>query len=319
HHPSQSMKAARVHRFGPPEVIAMEDVEIPQPGGDQVLVRVRAAGVGPWDGWIRSGKSVLPQPLPLTLGSDLSGDIEAIGPGVTGFAPGEEVFGVTNARFTGAYAEYALAAAGMIARKPRQLSHVEAASVPVVAVSALQMLTIFARIQGGERVLILGAGGSVGSYAVQLARLSGARVIATVRGEAAAGLATRLGADEVVDVGSTRMEDAVAPVDAVIDTVGGEAQERSFSVLKPGGVLISIVSQPDPQRATRHGVQATFMLVKVATDPLTRIAALLESERLTTCVGKVLPLVEARTAHEMMEGLRPRPFGKIVLSAGGAR
>ncbi len=308
------MKAARVHRYGPPDVIAVEEIDIPRPDEKQVLVRVSAAGVGPWDGWIRSGRSVLPQPLPLTLGSDLSGTVEAVGSGVIGFQPGDEVFGVTNTRFIDAYAEHALALAGMIAKKPRRPSHLEAASAPVVAVTALQMLFDHARVASGQRVLILGAAGSVGGYAVQLAHLAGAHVIGTIRGDEA-DYVEGLGADEV-HAASALAGGAVSPVDAVIDTVGGDAQERSFSLLKRGGVLISAVSQPDQDRANRQGVRATFILVNVATAPLRRIAALLDERQLTTCVGTVLPLAEARTAHEMLGGSKPHRRGKIVLSVG---
>src|SRR5688572_28429950 len=159
------MKAARVHQYGPPGTITLEDLPIPVPGPGEVLVRVHAAGVGPWDGWVRAGKSVLPQPLPLTLGSDFSGVVAAVGTGVAEFAPGDEVFGVTNPRFTGAYAEYAVAAAGMIAKKPPSLTHVDAASVPVVAVTAWQALFDEARLERGASVLIHGAAGNVGGYA----------------------------------------------------------------------------------------------------------------------------------------------------------
>lgn len=307
------MKAARVHRFGSPDVIEIEDVEIPRPDADQVLVEIHAAGVGPWDGLIRRGESVLPQPLPLTLGSDLSGVVEAVGARVTELAPGDEVFGVSSARFTGAYAEHAAAPASKLARKPRGLSHVEAASVPVVAVTALQMLFDHARVAPGERVLVLGAAGSVGAYAVQLARGADVHVIGTVRGGDAA-YVQRLGASEVVDVAAVGIEDAVAPVDVIIDTVGGDARDRSMAVLARGGRLVSAVSEPDQERATRHGVTARFMLVDVGTEPLTRIAALLDAQRLTTNVGTVLPLADARIAHEMLEGTRPRRGGKIVLA-----
>ncbi len=133
-------KACRVHAFGPPTTIEFGDVDLPQPGVGEMLVRVMAAGVGPWDGWIRSGKSVLPQPLPLTLGSDLSGVVEAVGPEVTAFTAGDEVYGVTNKRFTGAYAEHAIVSADMMARKPASLDHIDAASVPVIAVTAWQAL-----------------------------------------------------------------------------------------------------------------------------------------------------------------------------------
>jgi NADPH:quinone reductase-like Zn-dependent oxidoreductase len=280
------MKAARVHQYGPPGAITLEDLPIPVAGPGEVLVRVHAAGVGPWDGWVRAGKSVLPQPLPLTLGSDLSGVIAAVGDGVGEFAPGDEVFGVTNPRFTGAYAEYAVAAAGMIARKPASLTHVQAASVPVVAVTAWQALFEEARLERGASVLIYGAAGNVGGYAVQLAHMAGLHVAATADGK----------------------------VDAVIDLVGGETQTRSFSVLKAGGHLVSAVSAPDPETAKARGVTAHFFLVKVTTGHLNRIAALIDEGRLRTNVGTVLPLGAAREAHEMLDGVRPRSGGKIVLS-----
>jgi NADPH:quinone reductase-like Zn-dependent oxidoreductase len=148
------VKANRIHRFGSPEVIVLEPIERPVAGAGEVLVRVEAAGVGPWDAWIRAGKSVLPQPLPLTLGSDLSGVVAAVGAGVSGLAVGDEIFGVTNGRFTGGYAEYAVASAGMVARKPRRLSHVEAAALPVIAVTAWQMLFDHARVAPGQTVLV---------------------------------------------------------------------------------------------------------------------------------------------------------------------
>lgn len=311
---SPLMKASRVHRFGSPEVIAFEDVERPEPGEGEVLVRITAAGVGPWDGWIRAGKSVLPQPLPLTLGSDLSGTVEATGPGATGFAPGDEVFGVTNARFTGAYAEYALASAGMIARKPGRIGHVEAASLPVVAVTAWQALFDQARLDRTQTVLVLGGAGNVGAYAVQIAHRAGARVIATASAGDLAYLRS-LGADEAVDR-KDRLEDRVEPVDVVIDLVGGEVQARSFAVLKRGGRLVSAVSQPDQQEAARRGVTAGFFLVQVTTAHLERIAAMVDAGELATQIGSILPLAAAQAAHEMLEGARPHPRGKIILQIG---
>src|SRR2546423_5394177 len=176
-HPT--MMAWRVHDFGPPEVMKFERIPRPEPGPGEILVKVQAAGVGPWDGWIRAGKSALPQPLPLTPGSDLSGEIVAIGPGVSGVRVGDQVYGVTNPQFVGAYAEYALASAGMVSSKPASLSHAEAASVPVVAVTAWQALFDHAQLKAGQTVVIQGAAGSVGAYAGQLARRAGLRALAT--------------------------------------------------------------------------------------------------------------------------------------------
>jgi NADPH:quinone reductase-like Zn-dependent oxidoreductase len=309
---AHSMKANRIHRFGPPEVITFEDVERPVPGEGEVLVRVKAAGVGPWDAWIRAGKSVLPHSLPLTLGSDLSGVVENLGPGAKGLDRGEAIFGVTNKQSTGAYAEYAVASGGMIAAKPRRLDHVEAAAVPIVAVTAWQMLFEHARVAAGQSVLVHGAGGSVGACAVQLARRAGARVIATASADDAE-YVHDLGADQVVDFRAVRFEDVTGPVNAVIDTVGGSVQQRSFDVLEPGGVLVSAVSRPDPAAAVQRGVRALFMLVETTTTALTRLAPLLDAGELAVRVGTVMPLAEGREAHEMLEGMRVRSRGKIVL------
>src|SRR4051812_31596804 len=174
-----SMMAWRVHEFGPPDVMKFERVPRPQPAKGEVLVKVAAAGVGPWDAWIRAGKSALPQPLPLTPGADLSGHVVAIGPGESQLAVGDLVYGVTNPRFIGAYAEYAVASASMISKKPTSLTLVEAASVPVVAVTAWQALFDHAKLQHGQTVLIHGAAGSVGAYAVQFAARAGLRIFAT--------------------------------------------------------------------------------------------------------------------------------------------
>ena len=308
----QFMTACRVNAFGPPRAIALERTPVPNPGAGEILVTVKAAGVGPWDGWIRAGKSALPQPLPLTLGSDLSGIVARVGADVTHVAAGDAVFGVTNPRFVGAYAEYAIAAATMIAKKPDGLDFLDAAALPVIAVTAWQGLFDEAKLERGQSVLIHGGAGNVGAYAVQLAHRHGLRVITTVATEDVS-LAKSLGADEVIDYRTTAFESVVPRLDAVFDLVGGEAQTRSFEVLKPGGTLISAVSEPDQDLAQRHGVQASFFLVKVTTEHLDRLAAMVQARQLTTSIGTVLPLASARIAHEMLEGQRPHPRGKIVL------
>jgi len=306
------MKANRIHLYGPPEVIVFEEAEMPVPRFGEVLVKVAASGAGPWDCWVRAGSSVLPQPLPLTLGSDLAGVVEAVGPSVVAFKPGDEVFGVTNAGFTGANAEYAVASTAMIAVNPRKLTYVYAASMPVVAVTAWQMLFDHGELAPGETVLVHGAAGNVGSYAVQFAHLSGARVIATasaqdldkVRG---------LGAEKVIDFRAQRFEEELKDIDVVIDTVGGGVQRRSFLVLKPGGRLVSAVSKPNAQEAERRSVHAGFILVDVTTPALAKIASLVDEGKVSVAVSTVLPLDQLRIAHEMMEGMRPKPRGKIVL------
>jgi NADPH:quinone reductase-like Zn-dependent oxidoreductase len=257
-----SMMAWRVHEFGPPEAMKFERVPRLVPGPGEVLVKVHAAGVGPWDGWIRAGRSVLPQPLPLTLGSDLSGDIQAVGPDVSDLRVGDQVYGVTNPRAIGAYAEYALASAAMIARKPTSLTYIEAASVPVIAVTAWQGLFDQAQLKAGQSVLIHGGAGNVGAYAVQLARRAGIRTIATAATDKVA-FVRKLGADTVIDFQTQRFEDAARNVDAVLDLVGGETQKRSLQVLRRGGKLISAVSHSEQDLAKSHGVDATFFSSKL--------------------------------------------------------
>nr|WP_147048789.1 NADP-dependent oxidoreductase [Methylobacterium gnaphalii] len=306
------MTAWRVNAFGPPAAMSFELVPRPVPGPGEVLVKVHAAGVGPWDGWIRAGQSALPQPLPLTLGSDLSGVVVAYGSEVTGLKLGDPVFGVTNPRFVGAYAEYAVASAAMLTGKPLSLSHVEAASVPVIAVTAWQGLFEEARLQPGQTVLIHGAAGNVGAYAVQLAHQAGLQIIATA-GAGDSAFVLSLGADRVIDYRAQRFEDEVKDVDAVLDLVGGDTQTRSFKVLRRGGRLISAVTQPDAAQADQHGVNAAFFLVQVTTERLSRIATLMEAGQLNPRVGAILPLAKARDAHLMLEGVLPAPKGKLVL------
>jgi len=308
-----TMVAWRVHEFGPPEVMKLERVPRPEPGPGEVLVKVEAAGVGPWDGWIRAGKSALPQPLPLTLGSDLSGEVVGVGPGVSDLRVGDQVYGVTNPKFVGAYAEYALASAGMVSNKPASLTHVEAASVPVIAVTAWQALFDRAQLKEGQKVVIHGAAGNVGSYAVQLARRGGLQTIATAAAHDIP-LVRDLGAHAVIDYRAQRFEEQVREADAVIDLVGGETQNRSFEVLRRGGKLISAVSHPDQDLAKRHGVEASFFLVNVTSRHLMQIARLVDAGKLRTKVGAVLPLADAREAHLMLERVRPQPKGKIVLA-----
>jgi NADPH:quinone reductase-like Zn-dependent oxidoreductase len=312
-----SMMAWRVHQFGPPNVMRFERVPRPNPGLGEVLVKVEAAGVGPWDGWIRAGKSALPQPLPLTLGSDLSGEVVAVGPGGSDLRAGDQVYGVTNPRFIGAYAEYALASAAMVSKKPTSLTYIEAASVPVIAVTAWQALFDQAQLKADQTVVIHGAAGNVGAYAVQLARRAGVRTIATAGSDDVL-FVRSLGANTAIDYHTQRFEKEVRDADAVIDLVGGETQERSFQVLRRGGKLISAVSRPDQHLAQSHGVDAAFFLVDVTSQHLSEIAGLVDDGKLRTRVGAVLPLADAREAHFMLERLRPQPKGKIVLAVGAS-
>lgn len=303
------MKAVRIHRFGPPEVVEIEEIPVPSPGKGEVLVRVIAAGVAPWDAIIREGQSkVSPQP-PLTLGSDLSGIIESIGPDLTGFAVGDDIYGVTNPQFCGAQAEYAVAQAAMIAPKPRNLNHREAASAPVVAVTAWQMLFEYAQAKSGDTVIITGAAGNVGAYAVRLALHHGIHVVAVARPHNEAFLHA-LEVEKIVDSSSTNFEAALPQVDAVLDLVGGSTVQRIVGALKPGGKLVSVVSQqPTPQR---KDIQSMFFYAEVTTQRLWTLTDLFERGVISPQVGSVLPISQARHAQEMLAGA-PHAKGKIVL------
>jgi len=305
------MKTARVLRFGPPNVITHEDMPQPQPAAGQLLVRVKAAGVGHWDALIREGEVRL-QPLPLILGSELAGTVAAIGADVSGFSLGDEVYGATNEQFSGAYAEYALASARRIAPKPKTLSFIEAASAPIVTVTAWQMLSEYADVTAGQTVLIHGAAGNVGAYAVQLAKQAGVHVVATAA-SADLDYVRGLGAETVVDYKKERFEESATGVDVVLDRVGGDMQQRSLRVLKPGGILVSVVSPVSEATQTRYGVRAAYFYVDVTTARLNTITELFDSAKLVTDVGTVLPLEDARLAHEMLGGA-PHKRGKIVLS-----
>lgn len=288
----------------------IDDVQRPMPNPDQVLIRVAAAGVGPWDALIRERKSVVNTPLPLTLGSDLSGIVELAGADVHQFKPGDKVYGATNPEFIGAYAEYALASATMIARKPDSLGFDEAASAPVVAVTAWQMLFDYAKAMAGQSVLVQGAAGNVGAYAVQLARQAGLRVFATVSSDDIS-FVESLGVDTPIDYKTTRFEDAVPPVDIVLDLVGGDTRKRSFAIIKPGGILVSVVSEPLPEDNATNGVRAVFFLVNVTSERLEELTDRFNRHKLKARVGAVLPLDQVCMAHEML--VAPHRSGKIIL------
>ncbi|MEV7417800.1 NADP-dependent oxidoreductase [Streptomyces sp. NPDC089919] len=306
------MRAVVVSEWGGPEVLTETEVERPEPGLGEVLVRVHAAGVNPVDWKTRaSGGLIAWGELP-QVGWDLSGTVEAAGPGVTAFRPGDEVFGMPLfPRQASAYAEYAVVPARQLAAKPAGLSHVEAAALPLAALTAWQALVDTAAVRPGERVLVHAAAGGVGHFAVQIAKALGAYVIGT----ASAGkheLVRSLGADEVVDYREVRFEDVLSDVDVVLDGMGGETAERSLKVLRAGGRLVTLPGPDDVPAAVPAGLRAEWMLVEPDQAGLREIAALVERGALKPVVETVLPLAEAARAHEI--GERGRTAGKIVLS-----
>jgi NADPH:quinone reductase-like Zn-dependent oxidoreductase len=239
--------------------------------------------------------------------------VEEAGPSVSEFKRGDEIYGVTNPQFCGANAQYAVAHANMVALRPSRLSHVEAASAPVIAVTAWQMLFEHGNAKPDQTVMILGAAGNVGAYAIQLAMNAGLQVISVVRSKDIE-YVKALGSQTVVNYQSSEFQDAVRPVDLVLDTVGGETRKRSSGVLKSGGVLVSVVSA-DPM-SERPDVRSVFFYAEVSTERLNRISRLFSSGRLTPQVGTLLPLNDVRTAHEMLGGA-PHKRGKIVLELNG--
>jgi len=312
----QIMTAARINQLGPPQIIALDRVDVPEPQELQVLVRVCAAGVGPWDALVRTGKSGLPLTPPLTLGAEISGIVEKVGANTTGFAPGDEVFGATNPLFIMGYAEYAVVATRMIAKKSAALSHIEAAAMPVVGVMAWQMLFDHASLREGQTVVIHGGAGNVGAYAVQLARAKKLHVIATVR-NGDADYVRGLGAHEVINTETGNVANFARRADAVIDTVGGPTQDQLLTFVKPGGIIVSSVSRPNVQLAQKRRARADYFIVDVNTAQLTRLADMHDKNELVVPVGSVLPLSEVRAAHEMLDGTRAHKRGKIVLQVAG--
>ena len=310
-----TMQAVRFHSYGGPEVLVLEEVARPQAGADEVLVQVHAAGVNPIDWKVRAGhlKDWLPHRLPLILGWDVSGVVEAVGPDVTAFKSGDAVYGMLDHMRDGAYAEYVAARTGDLVRKPRSIDHVQAAGVPLAALTAWQSLFEVANLAPWHTVLIHAAAGGVGHFAVQFAKWKGAKVIGT----ASAGNATflkELGADRVIDYRTTQFEEVVSEVDVVLDTIGGDTQERSWQVLKKGGMLVATLGISSPEAARQHGVRGEGVRVHANTAQLTQIAALIDAGDLKPAVTTMLPLAEAARAHEL--GQTGHVRGKIVLKVG---
>lgn len=303
------MRAVQLHEYGDPSVLRVDEVPRPHPGAGEVLVEVRAAGVNPIDWKLRSGglQAFMPVELPHVLGIDLAGTVSELGPGVTEFAVGDDVFG----RGQGAYAEYATASAQSIARKPEALSFQQAATLPIGGVTAWCGLFETAGLARGQRLLVHGGAGGVGGLAVQLGRWKGAHVIATA---SAANLdfVRSLGADEVVDHSAARFEDVVRDVDVVFDTVGGEVTDRSWSVLRKGGILVVVAGMPQPELALQHGVRTSGVQAPPAIRSiLDQLAALVVDGNLKPLVGERFPLAQVEAAHRASETGHGR--GRIIL------
>ena len=309
-----SMKAIRVHEYGGLEVLKLEDAPRPVAKAGEMVVRVNAAGVNPVDAGVRKGWMKGRMTLPFTPGYDISGIVDSVGDGVKSFKAGDEVFAYLDLARGGGYAEFAIVKEPEAAMKPGRVSHVEAAGVPLTALTAWQALFDTAKLERGQTVLIHGGSGGVGTMAVQLAKWKGAKVLATASAENQEYL-RGLGADVTIDYKAQRFEEIAKDVDVVLDAVGGETQARSFSILKKGGVLVSIVGPVAQDKANEAGVRGVNILVKPDGQQLSEIAKLIDAGTIKPVVSQELPLAEARRAHELIESKHTR--GKIVLKVGG--
>ncbi|GCD97018.1 NADPH:quinone reductase [Embleya hyalina] len=309
------MRAIRHDVAGGSDVLRLVEVERPEPGPTEVLVRVHAAGVNPIDWKTRTRGGFVHQDPPYTVGYDVAGVVEAVGLGVTSLAPGDDVYGM--ARFphpAGAYAEYVTAPSRHFARLPRGLDHVHAAALPLAALTAWQALVVTADVAPGQRVLIHGAAGGVGHLAAQIAAARGAHVIGTAS-PAKHEFLRGLGVAEVVDYTDVDFAEVVRDVDVVLDTIGGDYPLRSLRTLREGGTLVTIIPPADDfpyEQARAAGVRAVFVLVEPDAADLREITELVERDDLRVHVSTVLPLADAAKAHDL--GELGRTTGKIVLS-----
>ena len=288
------MKAIQIDNYG--ETPTVQTVPDPVAAPGQVVVRILAASFNPVDAKMASGnmRQIFPLTFPWTPGADFSGVVESLGEGVNTFRIGDEVFGDTMGG--GGYAEKIAVAAESIALKPRTVSHIEAASLAVVAQTATQALDA-AHLQSGQTILIQGAAGGVGSAAVQLAHARGAHVIATASTETLDYVAA-LGADQVIDYKTTPFETVLSNIDVVLDGIGGETQQRSFAVLKPGGYLIALSQPPSPEEAAKHNVHASMLQTQSNADTLKTLAARIDSGDIKPTIGKTYPITEVAKAWQ---------------------
>lgn len=303
-------KAIRIHEWGGPEVLKMEMLPRPVPRADEVLIRVHGASINPLDWKIREGARRAMYSLPYHLGCDVAGTIEEAGASVTDFGRGDAVYSMIGRE--GGYAEYAVAKAAVVAPKPVTLDFAHAGAVPLAALTAWQMLTENGNLKPGQRVLVHAAAGGVGGFAVQMARHLGGYVIATASARNHDYLRS-IGAQELIDYNTTRFETAVRDVDLVIDLVAGEVQARSWSVMKPGGMLVCALGPPDAAKAAAAGMQCKPQSVRPDGAQLREIGGLIDAGKIRVELAASFPLEKVAEAHAQSETGHVR--GKIVLTA----
>ncbi len=312
HADKPTMKAVVIHEYGGPEVLKYEDVPQPEPKQDQLRIRVIAAGINPVDGMIRSGMFDKEghRAFPVILGGDISGVVEKVGSEITRFKPGDPVFAYVSLDNSGGYAQYAVVTEREAAPKPKSLTYVEAAAVPIVALTAWQALIDTAKLKAGQTVLIHGGSGGVGSFAIQIAKAHAAKVIATASA-ANQELLKQLGADVAIDYTKQNFENVAKDVDVVLDSIGKDTLARSYGVVKKGGIIVSLVARPDPAELEKHGIRGEALSVDPNSDELSEIGKLIDEKKINVIVSQTFPLSEARKAQEQVATGHTR--GKIVL------
>ena len=307
------MKAIRFHQYGDADVLRFEDAPLPRIAGDELLIKVRAAGVNPADTQFRRGdyRDFAPLALPFIPGWDVAGTVESVGAAVSAFKRGDAVFAMADMSRDGAYAEYIAVRADQVARAPASLPLAHAAGVPLAALTAWQALFDVADLQAGQSVLIHAGAGGVGLFAIQLARRAGAHVLSTASA-ANHDLLRELGAHQVIDYRAGDFAAGLEHLDVVLDTVGGATRARSWPLLRAGGVLVAIaMPPPDEATAARHRVRAAMAMVQPDGARLAEIGALIDAGALKLVIDREFPLDEAAAAHRHSEARHAR--GKIIL------
>jgi NADPH:quinone reductase-like Zn-dependent oxidoreductase len=305
-----TMKAVVIHEYGGPEALKYEDIPRPEPKDDELLIRVIAAGVNPVDGMVRSGMFGGNREFPIILGGDVAGIVEKVGSKITKFKAGDPVFAYVSLNNSGGYAQYALATERELAPKPKSLTYVEAAAVPIVAITAWQALVDKAKLSAGQIVLIHGGSGGVGSFAIQIAKARGAKVIATASTRNQDFL-KELGADVAIDYTKQKFEDVSKDVDVVLDSIGGDTLDRSYGVVKKGGIIVSLVARPKEPELEKHGIRGATLNAEPDSEELAEIGKLIDDKKIKAIVSQTFPLSEARKAQEQVATGHTR--GKIVL------
>jgi NADPH:quinone reductase-like Zn-dependent oxidoreductase len=309
------MKAVRIHQYGNVDTLRYEDAPEPLVRADDVLIKVVGTSVNPIDWKIREGhlQSMIPFRMPIILGWDVSGVVTAVGTNVVKFKVGDSVYSRPDVERDGSYAEFISVREAEIAKKPTTISHIEAGVLPLAGIAAWESIVNVAKVTAGQRVLIHAAGGGVGALAVQLAKLRGAYVIGTASASSQA-LVESLGVDEFIDYRARRLQDATKNIDVVFDTIGGQTQNESWAVMAPGGILVSIVSEPVADEAKKLGLRSAFVFIKPNAPVLEEIAQLVDSGKLRPIIGTEFALEDIKHAHRLSESGHAK--GKIAVYVG---